>query len=167
MAANRISLAEWRKLAGKPRKAAKAKPAAKRPRKPTPFVAPAYGIVDGGIEVTVPLRLKSLNKQENGFARHRRVKMEHEAIVRLLNRAMRVYGLIGHQLVTLTRLGPVLLDDDNNFGALKASTDATARWLGVSDAPDSPTKFVRKQEKSPAFGVKIRIEPLKKEASNG
>ena len=176
MGANRITVAEWKALHASKgrRKLVKAKLATKRKRKPTPFVERWYGVKGGGLEIIVPLRLKSLNKQENGFARHRRVTKEHGATAPLLAAAALQVG--GPQvvcpprpawLVTVTRLGPVLFDEDNNSASCKACVDCAARFLGVSDATNSPTKFVRQQEKSPAYGVKIRIEPLKKEAANG
>lgn len=57
-------------------------------------------------------------------------------------------------MVTLTRVAPRQLDDDNLRGALKSIRDAVASWLKVDDA--SPlVRWEYAQEKGPEALVRI------------
>lgn len=97
--------------------------------------------------VTLPLRtISELNARDGWRARARRMK-EHRTVARMA--VMPRLGEIGPfgpsevkawrltaamQLrVTLTRIGPRLLDDDNLRGALKGIRDGVADALGVKD----------------------------------
>lgn len=66
-------------------------------------------------------------------------------------------------VVTITRLAPGLLDDDNLPSATKYMRDEIARWYGVSDAPSSPITWVYHQRKTTVrdpvrYAVEITIE---------
>lgn len=133
----------------------------KKPKRPIKLVAPSWRLDGAALEVTVPLRLKSLNVEENGFARARRRTTERTAVTTLLNRAWAAFkGWVPTKTphVTLTRLGPRFLDGDNNMGAGKSVRDATATWLGFADDSHASLSFEYVQEKSDAYGVRIRIE---------
>jgi len=60
-------------------------------------------------------------------------------------------------LITLTRYGPALMDDDNNTSALKAVRDEVARQLQVDDG-DKRLGWVCRQEKA-NWGLSIAIGP--------
>lgn len=58
--------------------------------------------------------------------------------------------------VTLTRLGPRRMDEDNAIAGLKAVRDAVARWLGVDDG-DPVVSWKYAQAHSKDYRVKISI----------
>lgn len=97
------------------------------------------------ITFRVPIETKSTsNLREHHMARARRVKKQREATTL----AMGVW--VGEPLlvVTLTRVAPRALDDDNLRGALKAVRDAVAARLRIDDA--SPlVRWEYTQEKTP------------------
>ena len=59
-------------------------------------------------------------------------------------------------MVTITRIGPRKLDDDNLSGACKYVRDEIARMVGVDDGSDRYT-WVYKQ-RTGAYGVDVEIE---------
>lgn len=84
------------------------------------------------MKVWIPLRLTgSLNAREHWGARQRRVKKERNAVALLL--PPRPKGPCPELTVTLTRVAPHELDDDNLQGRLKAVRDQVAAWLGLDD----------------------------------
>lgn len=62
-----------------------------------------------------------------------------------------------HYTVTLTRMSPRLLDDDNLRGALKSVRDGVADALGIDDR-DQRVEWHYKQEKSKQIGVFVLID---------
>lgn len=60
-------------------------------------------------------------------------------------------------LVTLTRIGPQLADDDNLPAGLKAVRDQLAEELGTHDGPTSMLHWQYRQERG-TWGVGVRIE---------
>lgn len=83
------------------------------------------------ISISVPLRTRSMaNARLHWAAKAKIVKAEREAV------AMHCRGLGPEQVpctVTLTRIAPRQLDDDNLRSALKAVRDEVARLLKVDD----------------------------------
>lgn len=61
------------------------------------------------------------------------------------------------RVVTLTRLAPLELDDDNNINALKAVRDAVARWFAVDDGPRGPIRWAYGYRKRRVAGVEVRL----------
>jgi hypothetical protein len=83
------------------------------------------------ISFTVPIRAQSTsNLREHWAAKHKRVDAQKRA-TRLLCPPWTHGPLL---VVTLTRVSPRALDDDNLRGALKSVRDAVASWLKVDDA---------------------------------
>lgn len=64
-------------------------------------------------------------------------------------------------IVTLTRLSPGTLDDDNLRSALKACRDGVADRLGVDDAAGSGIAWRYEQEKCKRghYGVRVEVAP--------
>jgi len=81
--------------------------------------------------VALPLRTVSLsNTREHWSKRNSRSSAERVAVEReLLPHAEKLAMLASGCVVTLTRIGPRLLDDDNLPGAFKAVRDAVAVML--------------------------------------
>jgi hypothetical protein len=63
-------------------------------------------------------------------------------------------------IVTLTRLSPGTLDDDNLRSALKATRDGIAEKLGADDRPGSGIEWRYGQEicRRGDYGVRVEIE---------
>lgn len=63
-------------------------------------------------------------------------------------------------VVTLTRYGKRLLDDDNLAGSFKAIRDEVAAQLGRDDNPKSGISWVYKQDKSKEYSIRIEVEAV-------
>lgn len=87
--------------------------------------------------VLVPLRTRSApNLREHWASRARRVRDERRIVAWCLQSPGRRVPPQERRLpcvVTLTRIAPRALDDDNLRGALKATRDEVAAWLLVDD----------------------------------
>jgi len=110
------------------------------------------------IDVTLPLRLVSLSNQREHWAkRAKRAKQERRnAFVIVRSRLDWQEAQKLPTVVTLTRIGKRLLDDDNLRGACKSVRDGVADFLGVNDA-DPRVEWKYDQEKG-EYAVRIRIE---------
>lgn len=106
------------------------------------------------------------NLREHWSVRHRRVKGQRAATMAawvcstIDGPALRAQIAVGSRfVVTLTRLSPRLLDDDNLRPALKGVRDQLAAILGVDDRPGQPVSWAYDQQKSkrPHVGVKIEM----------
>lgn len=64
-------------------------------------------------------------------------------------------------VVTLTREGRGVLDDDNLAAALKHARDAVAAWLGTGDAPSAPVAWRYEQRRAKGYAVTVRVEVAK------
>lgn len=64
----------------------------------------------------------------------------------------------GPWLVTITRMGPGTMDDDNATASAKGVRDAVAAWLGVDDGETGRVRFVVSQKTDRAFGVTITVK---------
>lgn len=62
-------------------------------------------------------------------------------------------------VVTMTRIAPRELDDDNLAGAFKSIRDETASALGCGDSVRDPIQWVYKQVKAKGYAVEINIKP--------
>jgi hypothetical protein len=111
---------------------------------PTPDAETSEGRV---IRVEVPIRVQSPNRlhAEHPLGRARRVRRERAAVRAALD-AFR--PPTAPWLVTLVRVGPRCIDDDNAVAAMKGVRDEVAKWLGVSDR-DPLVRFAVEQERGP------------------
>ncbi len=78
------------------------------------------------------------NLREHWRERHRRIKAQRNAValampVYLLHHERNWVSVLGKLLVTLTRVSPRELDDDNLQGAFKGIRDQVAAQLGLDD----------------------------------
>jgi len=109
--------------------------------------------------VTLPLRIVStLNTREHWAKRAKRTKHQREWACFAL-RACRPCVSPGPVVVTLTRIAPRQLDDDNNAGGLKAVRDGVADWLGVDDRHPSITwRYAQERGAPKTYAVRIEVE---------
>jgi hypothetical protein len=108
------------------------------------------------IEFTLPLRTVSLaNQREHWRSRSRRTKNERQV-------AYWAFEHPGKPLpyaVTMTRIAPRALDDDNVRGALKAVRDGIAERLGIDDRdPRVAWRYEQRRGKPKEYAVHVRIE---------
>ena len=116
------------------------------------------------IEFEVPVRLVSLlNAREHHMARARRAKTQRTAAHTLARE--HVSGLVDTPLsltVTITRIAPGKLDDDNLTGSAKHVRDGIADALGIDDG-DPRITWVVEQAKFTGphrggYSCAVRIE---------
>lgn len=110
-----------------------------------------------GHRVTIPVRtVSALNVREHWATRSKRVKAERREGFFAFHGVKR---LPLPCVVTIVRLGPRKLDDDNLRGALKGIRDGMADRLGVDDA-DPEVEWRYGQESSKAYAVRIVVESV-------
>lgn len=109
----------------------------------------------------VPIRLESeANQREHWRKRAARVK-SHRGAVAMIGRRYVFDGLLAHAplMVTMTRVAPRVLDDDNATRSCKAVRDELAVLLGVDDR-DPRVKWLVAQARGGVreYAVRIHIE---------
>jgi hypothetical protein len=120
------------------------------------------------IDVTFPMRTVSEANRRGHWSKHSgRTKGQREAAglvvqaesQKLYQRRSSTLMSVGAQWpmkVTLARLAPRDLDDDNLRGALKAVRDGVADALGIDDR-DPRVTWLYAQEKAKGYAVRITI----------
>lgn len=115
------------------------------------------------ISFVVKLHVRGPNEREHWHARARRVKQERAAVqgsalVQLKPDGLQALRHLAKPLVvTFTRVGVRLLDDDNLAGAIKGIRDEVAVLLGTGDAPSAPVQWVYRQERGePSVRIEVR-----------
>jgi hypothetical protein len=104
------------------------------------------------ITFTIPTRTPSTaNLRESWQARHRRAKKQ-KTDARLCCPTWNEGPLLS---VTLTRVGPKLLDVDNLASALKAIQDGIASWLRVDDGSPLVAWEYAQEKGEPSIHVQI------------
>lgn len=127
-------------------------------------------------ELTVPLQIKSLNPSARAsldprvfrrqqFAKRGLVKAQrqgvHWALKVRFTPALRARIARSERLeITLTRIAPGELDDDNLIGGFKAVRDGVADWLGLNDR-DKRLKWLYAQKRGAPkeYAARVLIEP--------
>jgi len=114
------------------------------------------------VDVPIPgLKLISeLNVREHWGARKRRASSQRDLVTLVLRRTVTSEMMLVQPLVvTITRIAPRRLDDDNAVGSAKHVRDAIAVLLGVNDGDPRVTWRVE-QAKGP-IAVRIAIHPAR------
>ncbi len=110
------------------------------------------------MNVTIPIRLPSLANCRMHWRAMDRLKRQQKTAVAVFLNGEKAPDLPA--VVTITRIGPRALDDDNCAGACKYVRDQIARWYGVDDG-SRLYRWVYAQERSKTYGVRIQISPIK------
>lgn len=186
MAANRITVEEWKALHGGRgrRKVAKQPKVIVAPKRPVRLMKPTWRVDGDAIEFVIPVRVVTLENQRKHWKAKatqaaKQKKQAFDALWWAYNAswfdATKVDNPLGGWLivpdvegakVTLTRYGVGRLDSGNIEGCFKHIQDGIAEWLGIDDGHDD-VAWRYAQRKSDHYGVEVRIEPLKKEPANG
>ena len=105
------------------------------------------------MSVLLPIRTYSLtNSRVHWRVRSQRAKQQRQAACLVAPKAALPC------VVTMTRIGPRKLDDDNLQGALKSIRDGIADKLGVDDS-DARIAWRYNQAIGKEFGVEIAVAP--------
>ncbi len=149
---------------------ARPRPASRRPT--SPVEASAYvDAADVWPGVAIVLHLRGLrlvnvaNAREHWSTRKRRVTREHAAVnaaVRLAPMWSTVAAAEARRwVVTITREGRGLCDDDGLAISAKGVRDAVAAALGVDDGPTGPVTWRYGQRRAKGYAVEVRVEVAK------
>ena len=150
----------------------------KRPRKPVlqpgaviaqlPSKHPATVDPDGTVRAEVPgLPLPSLANLRATWEKAAAVAAARKAFYHVEVFGPRLAGVQGclvgvpvpplPLVVTITRVAPRRLDDDNAVAAAKGVRDSVAAWVAVDDRRDDLVRYVVRQERgAPAVRVEVR-----------
>lgn len=103
--------------------------------------------------------VSELNQREHWAARNRRKNDQQEQVAIAMLNVLRGRKVQLPCSVTLTRIGPKKMDNDNLAGALKHCQDQIARQLGVDDGDESKVKFYHYQMPTGSrdYAVKVSI----------
>lgn len=99
------------------------------------------------------------NRRDHWAVRAKRVKEQRGVTMLVLQSAMRFRPLLPVK-VTLTRIAPRRLDDDNLRSALKGVRDSVAEWLGVDDGRDDLVRYEYGQETAKRYAVRVSLEEV-------
>lgn len=124
------------------------------------------------LEFLAPIRIESeMNKREHWRARKKRFSTQR-FFVRLQFAGCPKdprWGFLDEPpyIVTLTRIGPRTLDDDNLAGGFKAVRDEIAAILHIDDGdPRITWLYAQQRGRAREYAIRIRIEgALRQEAS--
>lgn len=111
------------------------------------------------IQALLPIRLVSVGNQRE----HWRERARRSANERWLAKAsLNIFRQpAGKCVVTLVRIAPRPLDDDNLTHAFKAVRDGVADWLGVSDnSPLVKWNYRQERGKPKEYAALISVEAL-------
>ena len=116
------------------------------------------------ISLLLAIRTESeANLHEHRMKKAARVKLQRSIIKNRIGQVRKdfsLWDLSRSYIVTLTRIAPRPLDDDNLARSLKAIRDGVADALGTDDSTKSKLKWRYAQEKGPPkqYAVRIQIE---------
>ena len=111
-----------------------------------------------GPRVTVTAKGLRLDATPNGRAHWTATAKKRARERQVITAALaRVTKPAGPWRVTITRIGPRPMDDDNRTASAKGCRDAIAAWLGVDDGDDSVRWEVR-GEVARGYAVRVQIE---------
>ncbi len=105
----------------------------------------------------IPIKLPSLLNMRAGWRRILRLKKGQRLATYV---CMKEAGITVPSLplvITITRIGPRRLDDDNLSGACKYVRDQIAAVIGTDDG--SPLYTWRCEQRIGKYGVDVKIEP--------
>jgi hypothetical protein len=108
------------------------------------------------VAVEVAIAVVSPNVRAHYWARAKRTKRERAEVRRALE------GRAAPPLpaaISLCRVGPRRLDDDNLAGALKGVRDQVSAWLGVDDA--DPRVVWRYEQARGTYAVRITVTEVR------
>jgi hypothetical protein len=121
-----------------------------------------------GVLCQVPLRTVSeSNSHTHWRVKAKRVAMQRRVVSLVLRPQVAAWKPMWPLVVSLTRVAPRALDDDNLRGCLKAARDAVADVLGIRDNDPRVTWTYAQTRGAPrAHFVRIEIETANQETAS-
>jgi hypothetical protein len=109
------------------------------------------------IAVRIPIRVVSLsNLRECWQAKQRRAKTHRAAVKLALGRDIK--GPPPPYVITLTRIGPRVLDPGNLEASFKHIQDGVADWLGIDDGDKRLTwRYEQRREGAKTYAAEVVI----------
>lgn len=109
-----------------------------------------------GVTVEIPIRIESVaNKREHWSVRAKRAKAH-----RMAGFCVPIFEVRLPCVVTLTRIAPRPLDDDNLSSGFKALRDGIADRFGLKDNdPRIQWRYAQERGKSKEYAARVSIEP--------
>lgn len=104
----------------------------------------------------LPIKIVSTaNLREHWSKRAKRAKLHRESMVLALTAEVRARPAMPC-IVTLTRIAPRELDDDNLASGMKAARDGVADWLGIDDRDPRVTwRYAQKPGAPKEYAVEV------------
>jgi hypothetical protein len=123
-------------------------------------VAERHARVRGRIVVLVPVRIESsLNLREHWRTRANRNTSHRAAAFFALRAAGKFDPATIPCTVTITRIAPRLLDDDNLAGGAKSLRDGVADWLAIDDRdPRVRWSYAQRRGAPNEYAAEVAIE---------
>lgn len=114
------------------------------------------------IHIAVPLRIESTpNKREHWAKRAARAKLHRTTVWAGLRQVDVFPRLMGPVIVTITRVAPRELDDDNLAAGAKSVRDGVADWLGVDDRdPRITWRYAQERGKPREYACHVMVESV-------
>lgn len=116
--------------------------------------------------VLVPVRIESeANRREHWrtVAKRKAWHRLHANAVLLMELGYRAHWweVAPPMTITLTRIGPRTLDDDNLASGFKAFRDGVADWLGIDDGDKRLTwRYAQRKGKPKEYAAEVTIESV-------
>ena len=111
------------------------------------------------IVVILPVKVVSeMNMRQHWSLKARRTSAQRDAVWLACRQKLRAHPLPA--VVTLVRIAPRELDDDNLRGAFKGVRDSVTKCLGLIEDRDPRVawRYEQRRGKPKVYGIEIRIE---------
>jgi hypothetical protein len=132
-------------------------------RRPTPVKDEPTSQSVGAVSLWFAIRAASeLNRREHWTKRDARRTLQ-QTIVSLKFRDFRLAEKLVKRpwRITISRVGPRLMDSDNNAASLKHVQDQVARELGIDDGDRTEATWDYRQLKQPFYAVRVHVAERK------
>jgi hypothetical protein len=123
------------------------------------------GVAVGMICVQVPIKIVSESNLREHWRKVANRKREHRLMAKVPFAFKRNPGFLMRNglcdaiTITLTRIGPRTLDDDNLESGFKATRDGVADWLGIDDGDKRLTwRYDQRKGKPKEYAAEIQVE---------
>lgn len=112
------------------------------------------------ITVQLPIKIISeANAHGHWRERAKRAKLHRATTLTLLQAWHGTKPPAGRMRITMTRIAPRTLDDDNLAGGFKATRDGVADWLGIDDgSPLLMWRYAQRKGGPREYAAEVRIE---------
>ncbi len=112
------------------------------------------------ITADLPLRIISeANARQHWRKAAARKKLHRQTARLILQQFARPMGDSDRFTITLTRIAPRKLDDDNLASGFKAVRDGVADWIGIDDgSPRIAWAYAQESSKAGHYAARVRVE---------